>query len=227
MTASLQKQFDLVFAQLQNDGFLLLSDSDLPNVSRLVAGETVRGSWWSHKRGRAIFAVAEMLDDHSDVLIVKLISGKVTFVHRKLWNRVYSIGVAREDWQLNKLPANARRLLEALDSAGRIETDKLGKDFGPKPADATRELESRLLVHAEQIHTESGKHAKILETWDAWARRVGFRARANDPMAARRFLEQRLAAINKKHNGNGRFPWPQPPKAMSSAAPATGTENTK
>ena len=208
MTVSLREQFNKVFAQLQDDGFILLSDSYLPNVSRLVAGEAVRGSWWSHKSGRTIFAVSEMLEDHADVLIMKLISSKVTFVHRELWNRIYSIGVAREEWQLKKLSINARALLDALDEAGTIHTNKLGKQFGPKPADAARELELRLLVHAEQIHTEAGKHAKVIETWDAWAKRAGFRARANDPVAARHFLDQRLTKINQKYNGLGKLPWP-------------------
>jgi hypothetical protein len=202
MTASLQKQFDKVFAQLQDDGFLLLSDSDLPSVSGLVTGEKIRGSWWSHQRAQVIFDVSEMLDDHPDVMIMKFISKKVTFVHRELWNHVYSIGVAREEWQLTKLSASARRVIEKLDD---------GEEPGPKLGDTARELESRLLVHAEQIHTESGKHAKVIETWDAWARRAGFRPRRQDPAAARRFLEQRLSNINRKHNGAGKLPWPSDP----------------
>lgn len=198
MTAGLREQFNKVFAQLQSDGFLLLSDSELPGVSGLVAGEKLRGSWWSHKRAQVIFEVSEMLEDHTDVLVMKLISRKVTFVHRDLWDRIYAIGVAREDWQLNKLPPDARRLLETVDDAGSIQTSGA----------TARDLELRLLIHAEQIHTESGKHAKVLETWDAWAKRVGFRARAKDPRAARRFLERRLTNINQKCNGRGKLPWP-------------------
>jgi hypothetical protein len=198
MTASLREQFDKVFTQLEEDGFLLLSDSQLPSLSGLVAGEKVRGSWWSHKRAQVIFGVSQMLENHTDVLIMKLISSKVTFVHRELWNRIYSIGVAREDWQLNKLSADARRLLKDLHATGSVQTS----------GDAARELELRLLIHAEQIHTESGKHAKVIETWDAWTKRVGFRAKATDPVAARRFLEQRLAVINKEHSGRAKLPWP-------------------
>ena len=209
MTASLQEQFNKVFAQLQADGFLLLSDSFLPSVSHLVTDKPMRGSWWSDALAHTIFAVSEMLEDHPDVLIMKLISGKVTFVHRELWNRIYSMGVAREDWQLKKLSVNAQALLKAVDHAGQIQTNKLDKEFGPKPGDTARELELRLLIHAEQIHTESGKHAKVIETWDTWAKRVGFRARAKNPLAARRFLEQRLASINNKDPFKDHvFPWP-------------------
>jgi hypothetical protein len=203
MTASPREKFDQVFAQLQNDGLLLMSD-----LVYLITNERIRGSWWSHKLAQTIFNVSEMLEDHRDVMVMKLISGKVTFVHRELWNHIYSIGVARADWQLEKLSTNGRRLLDTLDHVGRMQTDEIGDEFGAKPTDISRELELRLLIHAERIHTGSGKHAKVIEPWEAWAKRAGLRARAKDPVAARRFLEQRLANLNKKYNGHGQLPWP-------------------
>jgi hypothetical protein len=207
MTAAVRKQFDKVFLQLHQFGFLLLSDASLPSVSGLVADAPVRGSWWSHKNANEIFAVSEMLEDHRDVLIVKLISEKVTFVHRELWGHIYSIGVAREDWQLKNLTPAAKQLLKALDAEGCLQTSELSKEFGPKPAEAARQLELRLLLHATQIHTESGAHAKVLETWDTWAKRAVFRPRTKSPVTARRFLEQRLAEVNKNFGGRGRLPW--------------------
>jgi hypothetical protein len=208
MTASLKKQFDEVFQQLEKFGLLLLSDSNLPAVATLVAGEKVSGSWWSHKAAQRIFAVSELLEDHSDVLIMKLVSKKVTFVHRELWGHVYSVGVGREDWQLHKLSPLAKQLLKALDEQGSRQTNKLGKEFGPKPAETARELESRLLLHASQMHTESGAHATVIETWPTWAKRAGFRAAAKRPARARHFLEQRLAEMNEEFGGNGKLPWP-------------------
>ena len=41
-----------------------------------------------------------------------------------------------------------------------------------------------------------GAHAKVIETWDTWADRAGFRARAKSPAAARRFLERRLNELH-------------------------------
>ena len=209
MTASIKKEFEKVFLQLQKFGLLLLSDSFLPSVSRLVAGDGLRGSWWAHESAHTIFAVNEMLEDHPDVLITKLISQKVTFVHRELWGHIYSIGVAREDWQLKGLTAGAKLLLKTVDADGTLQTDKLDKKYGAKPAGAARELEMRLLLHANQIHTESGAHAKVLETWDTWAERAGFRAKPKDPVAARRFLEQRLAELETNSGRRGELPWPR------------------
>ena len=197
MTANLKSNFDKVFLQLQELGLLLLSDSALPSVSGIVSGEKIRGSWWSHKMSRTIFAVSEMLEDHADVTIVKLVSEKVTFVHRELWKQVYSIGVARDDWQVKGLSAAAKRLLQTLDAEGTLET----------AGQTARELEVRLLVHADQIHTESGAHAKVLETWDVWAKRVGYRAKATSALKARLFLEHGLARMNADYDGNGWLPW--------------------
>ena len=148
-----------------------------------------------------------MIEEHKDVMITKLISRKVTFVHRELWNEIYSIGVARERWQWKKLSPKARRFLKVVDGVGTTYTYEVRTSFTPIPADVARELEKRLLVHTEQVHTETGKHARVVETWAAWAVRNDFRVRATDPVAARHSLEQRLTAINQKYNGRGKLPW--------------------
>jgi hypothetical protein len=66
----------------------LLPLTSVPPLKCLVdeiAGEHVKGSWWGHKAGKAIFNIASALEDHDDVLSVKLLAGKVTFVHRAVW----------------------------------------------------------------------------------------------------------------------------------------------
>jgi hypothetical protein len=208
MTANVNKTFAKVFGQFERLGLLLVSDSSFPSISGLVTGERIVGSWWSHNQAHVIFGINEMLEDHPDVLVMKLISGKVTFVHRALWEHVYSIAVARDDWQLKKLSGSAKSLLGRLDNEARLQTDKLGKSFGAKPGDTARELELRLLIHAQQIHTKSGKHAKVLETWDNWARRVGFHIRAKSSSKAQRYLEERLASIKTSSGDCSHFPWP-------------------
>lgn len=57
----------------------------VPCVAEAVAGQPIVGSWWAHPRGRAIFAALSELDDSDDVRCFKLVDGKVTFVHRRVW----------------------------------------------------------------------------------------------------------------------------------------------
>lgn len=64
---------------------LMAAKGPVPSLAEAVAGEPVRGSWWGHPRGRAIFAAAEAVRGSADVLACKLVAGKVTFAHRRLW----------------------------------------------------------------------------------------------------------------------------------------------
>ncbi len=66
----------------------------VPSVAEAVAGEPIKGSWWSHPRGHEIFAALEAIDDSPDVKCFKLVGGKVTLVHRRLWPAL--VRLARE-----------------------------------------------------------------------------------------------------------------------------------
>jgi hypothetical protein len=57
----------------------------VPCVAEAVAGEPIVGSWWAHAKGKAIFAALSEIDDAADVRCFKLVDGKVTFVHRRVW----------------------------------------------------------------------------------------------------------------------------------------------
>lgn len=73
-------------AVLVEHGMLLESaKGPLPNVVALVAGEPVRGSWWSRPDSHEIFEVVNALADSTDVVRTRLVGGKVTLVHRRLW----------------------------------------------------------------------------------------------------------------------------------------------
>lgn len=57
----------------------------VPNVAEAIAGAPIRGSWWAHPRGNDIFAALTAISEHADIKSFKLVDGKVTFVHRRLW----------------------------------------------------------------------------------------------------------------------------------------------
>jgi len=63
------------------------------------------------------------------------------------------------------------------------------------------------LVHAGQFHTETGAHAKMLETWDHWSKRVGYVAADISSADAKEEIEERLGKLNKQFGGTGRLPW--------------------
>lgn len=198
--------FQRVFLQLKKYGFLLEYDASLPCVCKLIAGVKVRGSWWAHALSHEIFAVNEQLGDHPDILITKLISGKVTFVHRDLWRELYSIGKAREEWQMKNLSTPALLLLKEINKVGSLTTNHLGSSFGVKPGDSARDLERRLLIHSEQFHTASGAHSKMLETWETWAERVGVKPHRG-PTSAKSRIEKRVTLVIEEFGGEAKLPW--------------------
>jgi hypothetical protein len=129
-----------------------LQDKDLPSAVGIITGERVSGSWWSHPKAQEIFRRLEELDE---AIATKLIAGKVTFVHRKLWPALEAVGGARENWQMRGLSPAARRLLARVDREGSVRAS------GP----VSKELQERLLVNAREEHTESGRHETQLEPW--------------------------------------------------------------
>ena len=60
----------------------------VPSLAEAIAGGPIRGSWWGHPKGQEIFRVAEAVSEDPDILVCKLIDGKVTYVHRRLWAAV-------------------------------------------------------------------------------------------------------------------------------------------
>lgn len=73
-------------AFVERHGVVLASgQGPVPSVAAEVAGEPIRGSWWGHPAGHAIFAALEVVSESPDVLCFKLVGGKVTFVHRRCW----------------------------------------------------------------------------------------------------------------------------------------------
>jgi hypothetical protein len=57
----------------------------IPSLADAIAGGPVRGSWWSHPKSHEIFAVTRGVRNSPDVLVCRLVDGKITFVHRRLW----------------------------------------------------------------------------------------------------------------------------------------------
>lgn len=178
---------------------LLVSDPALPSVVGMIVGEPLRSSWWGHPRGPIIYEAMNRLEDDPQVLSTKLVAGKVTYVHQRLWPALFALATAREDWQLADLSAGARWLLSEVEAAGMLQTDTvvLPSEVRARKrvADVARELERRLLVHATEFHTPSGAHAKVLQTWQLWATGVSLPPPSMSAAQAREELEASAARL--------------------------------
>ncbi len=120
----------------------------------VLAGEPVRGSWWGHASGHAIFRALQMLRDDKDVFLCKLLAGKQTYVHRRLWSALLRVQAESSLWPA--LSPKARRLL------ARVSREEAVHATGP----LRLELERSLRVVARSVHTATGAHAVVLSAFD-------------------------------------------------------------
>ena len=56
-----------------------------PRLVEAIVGEPIKGSWWAHARSRHIYAILQAVTHADQVLVCRLIGGKITLVHRRLW----------------------------------------------------------------------------------------------------------------------------------------------
>ncbi|MGZ5100309.1 MAG: hypothetical protein ACXWG9_10535 [Usitatibacter sp.] len=73
-------------AFVEERGVVLVSArGPVARLTEAIVGEPINGSWWAHAGSRHIFAILQAVTGSEDVLVCRLVNGKVTLVHRRLW----------------------------------------------------------------------------------------------------------------------------------------------
>lgn len=71
---------------IEEHGVVLASaKGPVPRLTEAIIKEPIRGSWWAHPKSHHIFAILQGVTDSEDVLVCRLVNGKVTLIHRRLW----------------------------------------------------------------------------------------------------------------------------------------------
>jgi hypothetical protein len=156
-----------VLAELERRELLLQAGKEFTSIANLVAGEEIKGSWWTHPKSNLVYWVCQDLHDHPRVAEARLLAGKVTHLWQTVWPHVAAIALARTAWQFERLSPAAKDLLAHVHRAP-VRTDAIAWRSPEKLGDVCRLLERRLLVKSLELHTASGKHAKQLMSWDTW-----------------------------------------------------------
>jgi hypothetical protein len=145
----------------------------VPSLIVGIVGAPVSGSWWSHPQGKQIYAIATGLEESGDALASKLVGGKVTYLHRRLWPALIRV-VTDAGWRAARaadLPVAAADLLAVVEQSGELGAVEATGVVGGKAAftKARAALEQRALIHATSEHTDRGHHAAVLMSWKRWA----------------------------------------------------------
>jgi hypothetical protein len=64
---------------------LVAGKGPVPRLVEAIAGEEIHGSWWAHPDSRKIFATLQPVVASDEVLVCRLVDGKITLVHRRVW----------------------------------------------------------------------------------------------------------------------------------------------
>jgi hypothetical protein len=56
-----------------------------PRLIDAIAGEVIAGNWWSYPQANTIYNVLTEVQASEDILVCRLLGGKITLVHRRLW----------------------------------------------------------------------------------------------------------------------------------------------
>jgi hypothetical protein len=77
---------DEAISFIKKHGVVLASaKGPVPRLTEAIVNEPIKGSWWAHPRSHQIFSVLQAVTRSEDVLVCRLVDGKVTFIHRRLW----------------------------------------------------------------------------------------------------------------------------------------------
>lgn len=134
-------------AFIQRRGIVLESGRGAgESLAEAVAGESIRGSWWGHRQGRAIFAATRRVRASPDVLVCRLVDGKITYVHRRLWPALVRLAA-----KIGRRRLAAVREVHTESGAHRVSVTPLSK-WAPREVTAAAatlsEIDARRILDA-------------------------------------------------------------------------------
>jgi hypothetical protein len=134
-------------ALIDAHGIVLVSaKGKAPRLTDAIAGEPVKGSWWGHAQGQRIFAILEEVKESDQVLVCRLMGGKLTLVHRRLWPPLARIAA-------RFAPVQLARVREQHTAGGRhVSVDTPFPDW--VPAAVMAEADSVPLEHALAVFAD-------------------------------------------------------------------------
>lgn len=83
---------------LDDEGIVLQSAQHpaFATLTAAIVGARIRGSWWAHPKSREIFRVLCQVYESPDVVATRLVDGKVTLIHRRVWPAIETLVNAGE-----------------------------------------------------------------------------------------------------------------------------------
>jgi len=130
------------------------------SLAEAIAGQTMRGSWWSHPKRREIFAITRGARDAAEILVCRLVDGKITFVHARVWPALVRLADRFPRERLARVreihSANGKHVLEETPFPDWVPADVMAaaKRLSESEASAElRALQAELRLPRESMRT--------------------------------------------------------------------------
>src|SRR5258706_13425904 len=82
MTACTTAEEALAFVR-QHGVVLASAKGAAPRLTEAIVGEDIKGSWWAHPKSHHIYSILGAVADSDQVLVCRLVGGKVQLGHRR------------------------------------------------------------------------------------------------------------------------------------------------
>ena len=121
---------------------------EIPSLADAIAGEAIRGNWWSHPRSQSIFTLTRAVRDAPQVLVCRLVDARISFVHERLWPALVRIA---DRWPRERLAritelhrADGKHVIEQLPFPDWVPATQIvqGRRMGEAVAIAALQLVS-------------------------------------------------------------------------------------
>ena len=138
--------FDPIRFVEENCVVLESAKGPVPNLAEALTETPIRESWWIHPMSKKSFRATRLVRDNDRVLVCRLVGGKVTYVHRRLWPALIrlaryfekdDLAAIREAHSpagahvIKKLPFPKRARSNACDAARALSEDEAAALLGP------------------------------------------------------------------------------------------------
>lgn len=71
---------------VREEGIVLASaKGSAPRLIEAILGEPISGNWWAHPKSSFIYNVLAAVSESEDILVCRLLGGRITLIHRRLW----------------------------------------------------------------------------------------------------------------------------------------------
>jgi hypothetical protein len=98
----------------------------VPTLADAALGAERRGSWWGHPQGKAFFWLTRQVRASKNVLVCRLVDGKITYVHRRVWPALVRLAPAIEAARLAAIHE-----VHTASGAHRVHRTAFSKWVGP------------------------------------------------------------------------------------------------